>query len=124
VRGVVKKGTEDIARAKDEYDARRKLVYQTLTAAGLKCGYPKGALYLMVDLGVDADAFTKFMLTDYSGIQREQETAMITPAMSFYKTPGQGSTQARIACVLAPAKLEKAMRHLILGLEEYKTYAK
>lgn len=117
-------GKEDIARAKDEYDARRKLVYAALTAAGLKCGYPKGALYLMVDLGVDADAFTRFMLTDYEGIAQERETAMITPAKSFYKTPEQGTTQARIACVLAPEKLDKAMRHLTRGLEAFKTYAK
>ncbi len=121
---LLRDGKDDIARAKDEYDARRKLVHSALTNAGLTCGYPKGALYLMVDLGVDADAFTQYMLTDYPGIKEEKETVMITPAKSFYKTEGMGTTQARIAFVLEISKLEKAMSHLIRGLSVFASYAK
>ncbi len=121
---IIDKGHDDIERAKLEYDARRQLAHKMLTQAGLKCGYPQGALYLMVDLGVDAEEFTRFMLTDYSGIEKDKETAMVTPAANFYKTPGQGLTQARIAFVLETPKLEKAIRHLLEGLDEFKKYAK
>lgn len=117
---LIRHGQEDIQRAKAEYDARRRTAHRILTEAGLKCGYPQGALYLIVDLGVDADAFTRYMLTDYSGIADDKETAMVTPAASFYRTPGQGLTQARIAFVLEADKLEKALKHLLKGLEEFK----
>ncbi len=117
---LIRNGQEDIQRAKDEYDSRRQTAHRILADAGLKCGYPQGALYLMVDLGVDADAFTHYMLTAYSGIELDKETAMVTPAASFYRTPGQGLTQARIAFVLEAAKLEKALQHLLKGLEEFK----
>lgn len=117
---LIRNGQEDIERAKHEYDSRRQTAHRILTDAGLKCGYPQGALYLMVDLGVDADDFTHFMLTAYSGIERDKETAMVTPAASFYRTPGQGLTQARIAFVLESSKLEKALAHLLEGLAEFK----
>ena len=47
------------------------------------------------------------------------ETVMITPAASFYKTPGEGLRQARIAYVLEVPELEKAMRILAAALQAY-----
>lgn len=117
---LIREGQSEVLRAKEEYDGRRKVAFAALSEAGLKCGYPSGALYLMVDLGVDADEFTRFMLTDYSGIVNDRQTAMVTPAASFYRTPGQGLTQARVAFVLEASKLEKAIAHLLRGLEEFK----
>lgn len=119
VNEMVLHGEDDIKRAKKEYDKRRKYAYEKLTSAGIKCGYPAGALYMIADIGVDAEEFVKFMLTDYSGIEKYKETTLVTPAETFYKTPGMGKTQIRIAFVLEISKLEKAIFHLLEGLKEF-----
>jgi aspartate aminotransferase len=45
---------------------------------------------------------------------------LVTPAETFYITPGLGKTQVRLAFVLKKEKLEKAISHLITGLKEFK----
>ena len=44
---------------------------------------------------------------------------MVTPAAAFYKTPGEGKNQVRVAYVLEVGELEKAINTLALGLEQY-----
>ena len=46
---------------------------------------------------------------------------MITPAESFYRTPGRGRNQARIAYVLEVPELEDAIGILARGLEQYRS---
>ena len=71
----------------------------------------------MAELPVDsAEAFIRWMLTEF---RINNETVMITPAASFYKTPGEGLRQARIAYVLEVPELEKAMRILAAALQAY-----
>ena len=54
-----------------------------------------------------------------STIRVNGETTMITPAASFYKTPGKGINHVRIAYVLEVEELKKAMNILAKGLEAY-----
>ena len=75
---------------------------------------------MIADIGVDAEKFVQFMLTRYSGIRKHKETTLVTPAETCYKTPGKGRTQIRIAFVLEKQKLEKAISHLLKGLEEFR----
>jgi len=117
---LVRQGDGDIQAAKQEYDQRRRCVYDLLQQANIPCGYPAGALYLLADVGVDAESLTQFLLTEYSGLARDRETVLVTPARSFYRTPGQGKTQIRIAFVLQTKELERAIKHLIRGIEEFR----
>ncbi len=117
---LLDEGDQDIQRAKEAYRSRRDVVCRLLEVAKIPCGYPKSALYIMADLGVDAEAFTEYMLTDYSGISTDRETVLTTPAASFYcSSSDMGRTQIRIAFVVGEEALTRAMGHLIRGREEF-----
>ncbi len=78
---------------------------------------PYGAFYTIAELPVDdAEDFVKWMLTDF---RVDSQTTMVTPAASFYKTPGVGKRQVRIAYVLEVPELEKALDILAKGLSAY-----
>ena len=47
------------------------------------------------------------------------ETTMVTPAASFYKTPGVGRNHVRVAYVLEVPELKKAINILAQGLAAY-----
>jgi len=103
-----------------EYIARRDFTVQALNAMpGVYSPTPMGAFYTVAELPVkDATAFCKWLLTDF---HPAGETVMVTPAEAFYKTPGMGKNQIRIAYVLQIPELERAMRILEYGLKEYLT---
>jgi aspartate aminotransferase len=46
-------------------------------------------------------------------------TGMVTPAASFYKTPGFGRNHVRIAYVLEVPKIKRALHILEEGLKAY-----
>ena len=56
------------------------------------------------------------MLTEF---RYNGQTTMVTPAASFYKTPGEGVNHIRVAYVLEIPELEKALDVLERGLSEY-----
>lgn len=116
---VIEEGDADIQRAKQEYAKRREVVVRLLREADILCGEPEGALYLLADLGVDAELFTEFMLSDYSGIRGQRETVLAAPAGAFYATPETGRTQVRLAFVIEEQSLQKALRHLLKGRQEF-----
>ena len=104
---------------KEEYIRRRDCAVQMLNAIpGVKASMPLGAFYTIAELPVeDAEDFVKWMLTDF---RVDSETTMVTPAASFYKTPGVGKNQVRIAYVLEVPELRKAISILEAGLAAYK----
>ena len=69
----------------------------------------------------DAEAFAKWLLTDFSS---DGHTVMFAPANGFYATPGKGKDEIRIAYVLKEEDLRGAMRLLDLGLVAYKDVEK
>ena len=103
---------------RDEYQARRDIVYSTLKKIpGVVCEKPTGAFYVVVKLPVDdAEKFTIWMLEEFD---LDGETIMISPAEGFYATPGLGKDEARIAYVLNTEDMKKAMKILEKGLETY-----
>ena len=104
---------------KAEYIRRRDCAVRMLNAIpGVFAPTPYGAFYTVVELPVDdAEDFARWMLTDFS---LDGATTFVTPAASFYKTPGVGRNHARIAYVLEVPELEKALHILGEGLKEYR----
>ena len=101
-----------------QYRERRDFVYAALNAMpGVRSAKPEGAFYTIPQLPVDdAEAFAKWLLTDFT---LDGETLMVAPAAGFYKTPGLGKNEVRIAYVLETSALERSMRILGEALSAY-----
>lgn len=109
---------EYLSAVYDEYIERRNCLIEGLNRIeGVFSPMPNGAFYTVVKLPVDnADKFCAWCLSDfdYNG-----ETIFMAPASGFYKTPGLGIDQVRIAYVLKREELEKALIVLEKALEAY-----
>jgi len=105
----------------EEYRRRREVLSEQLShIPGVLFHKPEGAFYMMLGLPVDdAEAFVRWMLTDFPG----EETVMLAPGEGFYKTPGLGADEARIAYVLKEQDLVRACQLLKEGLELYQEVA-
>lgn len=103
---------------KDEYQARRDIVYKTLKdIPGVVCEKPTGAFYVVAKLPVEnAEEFIIWMLEEF---EDNGETIMMAPAEGFYATKGLGKDEVRIAYVLNTKDMVRAMDLLEKGLEQY-----
>ena len=103
---------------KEEYIKRRDFMIEGLNKIeGVFTPLPMGAFYAIAELPVDdTESFAKWMLESF---RINNETTMVTPAASFYKTPGQGKNHARIAYVLEVDEMKKALHILEEGLKAY-----
>jgi aspartate aminotransferase len=103
---------------REEYIRRRDFTVDTLNRMpGVYSPLPMGAFYTVAEMPVDdADNFAKWLLTDF---RIDGETTMVTPAMSFYSTPGCGVNQIRVAYILEVPELKKALHILAEGLKTY-----
>jgi aspartate aminotransferase len=110
--------TEYTESVRAEYEARRDIVFETLSKIpGVVCEKPTGAFYVVAKLPVkNAEEFIIWMLTDFS---YENETVMMAPAEGFYATKGLGKDEVRIAYVLNTKEMKRAMDILKIALEEY-----
>lgn len=100
------------------YETRRNTVLAGLkNIPETKAVSPEGAFYIIPQLPIDdSDKFAVFLLEKFSD---KNETVMIAPATGFYKTPGLGKKEVRIAYVLEERKLKRAMELLRLAIVEY-----
>ena len=109
---------EYFADVMDQYEGRRKALVEGLNKLpGVQFNSPEGAFYLIVDLPVDSTEKLQYFLLeefDYEG-----ETVMITPAEGFYANPEDGRSKARIAYVIQPQSITRAMEVLGHGIEAY-----
>jgi len=103
---------------KAEYIRRRDCAVEALNAMpGVFAPKPFGAFYTVAELPIDdAEKFAKWLLTEF---RDNNETVMVTPAASFYKTPGVGKKHVRIAYVLEVPQLKRAMEILAKALQQY-----
>ena len=103
---------------KKEYIMRRDFMIEGLNKIeGVYTPCPNGAFYTIAELPVDdTENFAKWMLEEF---RVNNETTMVTPAASFYKTPGGGKNHARIAYVLEIDEMKKALHILEEGLKAY-----
>lgn len=103
---------------KEEYIKRRDFMIEGLNKMeGVFTPLPMGAFYTIAELPVDdTENFSRWMLETF---RIDNETTMVTPAASFYKTPGKGKNHARIAYVLEIEEMKKALHILEEGLKAY-----
>jgi aspartate aminotransferase len=101
-----------------EFEGRRDAILEDLQQIpGVVYRKPQGAFYLIVELPVDdAERFCSWLIKDFD---LDGETVLLAPAADFYKTPGRGLGEVRIAYVLGVEKLRGAMQILRAGLEAY-----
>lgn len=94
------------APIRDTYRCRRDALLGGLSSIpGVRCEKPAGAFYLMATLPVEAEAFSRWALTDF---QQDGETFMVAPGPGFYATPGLGVDQVRLAYVIEESRLRRA----------------
>ncbi len=116
--GLYSTGFRVIHEIRDEFEKRRDVVYESLQQIpGVFCQKPEGAFYLICKLPVeDTNDFLVWMLKEF---EDDGETVMAAPADGFYATEGLGKDEIRIAYVLEPEKLKRAIEILGKGLERY-----
>ena len=116
--GALDTPDEYFEAVKEEYIKRRDFMIKGLNRIeGVFTPLPMGAFYTIAELPVDdTEAFAKWMLESF---RIDNETTMVTPAASFYKTPGKGKNHARIAYVLEVDEMKKALHILEEGLKAY-----
>jgi aspartate aminotransferase len=102
-----------------EYQKRRDILCRALTSnPRVILQKPEGAFYIMAKLPIqDGEIFARWLLTEFSD---HDETVMVAPGEGFYKTPGRGKDEVRLAYVIEAAKLERAAQLLLLALESFK----
>ena len=101
-----------------EYTARRNFMVEVLNRIpGVYCPNPKGAFYTVARLPVDdSDRFAQWLLEEF---EYNNQTVMVAPASGFYKTPGLGKNEVRIAYVLNIDDLKNALETLAEALKVY-----
>lgn len=116
--GALDTPDEYFEAVKEEYIKRRDFMIDGLNKIeGVFTPVPMGAFYTIAELPVDdTEKFAKWMLEEF---RIDNETTMVTPAASFYKTPGKGLNHARIAYVLEVEEMRKALHILEEGLKAY-----
>jgi aminotransferase len=101
---AIKKGSEDVAFMRDEYDRRRKLIVPGLNQLGLPTFEPHGAFYAFPNIastGMDDETFAQKLL--------EEERVAVVPGSAF--GPG-GEKYVRCSYATAYEKIEEALRRM------------
>lgn len=85
---------------------------------GVSFAHPAGAFYLMATLPVnDTERFCRWLLTDFS---YNGATVLLAPGSGFYVTSGLGRREVRIACVVSPSRIRRAITVLKHALTAYR----
>lgn len=77
---------------------------------------PKGAFYTMVQLPIPSEDFAQFLIHDF---RDEQQSLVVAPGGGFYENPEHGKNQIRLAAVLEPEKITRAVEILGKALEKF-----
>ena len=90
------------------YRRRRERLIPALEAAGFRCFRPRGAYYVITDIGrfgfSDDVAFTKYLVSEVG--------VAAVPGSSFYRDPRDGARQVRFAFCKKEATLDEAAERL------------
>ena len=119
--GVDSLGDEYLTNVLREYQHRRDVLYEGLTAIpGVSLSKPEGAFYCVPRLPVkSADDFAVYLLSEFSD---RGETVMVAPASGFYASP-LGGSEVRIAYVLKPEDLRRSVELIAEALRRYNARA-
>ena len=107
-----------IQKVSNEYDRRRRVVYDRLQKMeGVTSYLPGGAFYCFAKFPIDdCNRFCQWLLEDFS---YRGQTVMLAMGDAFYSTPGMGKQEVRIAYVLNCEDLNCAMDCLEEALRVY-----
>lgn len=112
-------GAEYFRSVREEYRRRRDATVAALEKIpGVGFTRPEGAFYLMVTLPVDDTEKLQYFLLDT--FQDRGETVMFAPGGGFYSDQALGRDKIRIAYVMAPEKMSRAVELLGMGVEAYR----
>ena len=103
-------GDEDVARMREEYDSRRRLILKELNDMGLTCFEPEGAFYVFPSVavsGLSSEEFCEQLLTKYH--------VAIVPGTAF-GAGGEGF--ARISYCYSVSHIVEAMKRIRCFLKE------
>ena len=106
---ALKNGDEDVEKMRDEYDRRRRYLYNELVKMGLPCFEPQGAFYMFPDIrrfNMTSEEFATRLLN-------EQKLAVV-PGDAFGES-GEGFI--RISYAYSVSELKEAVRRLKLFIE-------
>jgi aminotransferase len=96
------------ANLAEGYRKRRDRLIPALEEAGFRCFRPRGAYYVMTDIGAfgyaDDVAFTKYLVSEVG--------VAAVPGSSFYRDPNDGAQQVRFAFCKRDATLDEAAARL------------
>lgn len=100
------------------YKKRRNVLQARLSRMqGVLAPLPEGAFYNIIQLPVpDAE---EFILWTLNNIRINNHTVLLTPAETFYSTPGLGKNEVRVSYCVGVEKIELAMDILEKALREY-----
>lgn len=84
---------------------------------------PEGAFYMVIDVGVNAEDFCKWLLSDYPKIADSKQTILLTPMGmqdgGFYLNKSKGETQVRLAYVINEKDIKRGVEILVDALKQY-----
>lgn len=105
---------------RDQYLARIDMVVEKLKQEPtIKYVMPEGAFYMMLQLPVEnAEAFALWLIQDFT---YKGQRLLVTPGKDFYVDPSRGKQEIRIAFVLEPVAMSKAMDVFLAGLKAYQS---
>ncbi len=90
------------------YQARREMLLKGLEAAGFECAVPRGAYYIMCDIGkvsgMTDTEFTRFLVQEVG--------VAVVPGSSFYHQPSSGSRYIRFCFCKKDETLRAASQRL------------
>jgi len=96
------------AHLSSDYVIRRNKLLGILEGAGFRCFVPKGAYYVMADIGAfgfsDDVSFARYLVEDIG--------VAAVPGSSFYAGPSEGASQIRFCFCKKPETLEAAGERL------------
>lgn len=100
-----------------EWKERVDVLFDALHAIpNIKQNKPQGAFYTMVELPVLAEDFAQFLIHDF---RDNGESLVVAPGGGFYEDPEHGKNQIRLAAVLEPAKIRRAIEILGKALQAF-----
>lgn len=98
-----------------EWKERVDVLYEALKKIpNIKQNKPQGAFYTMVELPIPAEDFAQFLIHEF---RDNGESLVVAPGGGFYEDPEHGKNQIRLAAVLEPTKIRRAIE--ILGKALY-----
>ena len=109
---AIKNGDEDIARMRNQYDARRRLMVNGFNKMGLTCFEPKGAFYAFPSIkstGLSSDEFCEQLLKRYN--------VAVIPGSAFGEC---GDGYIRASYCYSVEHIEEALRRIELFINELK----